>query len=204
MLKKAQKTSFHFSKIEVHDLIKAWLMLSLAFAVYFSNGFDLTLAFFLGFIVSLLTVGTAFVFHELGHKLLAQYYGCFAEFRAFNGMLWIALIMSFFNVIFAAPGAVMISGPIGTRRNGKISALGPGINIVLALIFLAVNILYRNPVLNIISYYGFTVNSWLALFNMLPLPMFDGKKIWDWNKSVYTSMIVIAILLMMVQNLVQL
>lgn len=199
MLKRAQKTSFHFSKIEIRDLAKAWLMLSLAFAIYFSNGLDFTTAFFLGFIVSLLTVGTAFVFHELGHKLLAQYYGCFAEFRAFNGMLWLAVIMSFFGVIFAAPGAVMISGPIGTRRNGKISALGPGVNIILALLFLAINILFWNPLLNIISSYGFMVNSWLAFFNMLPLPMFDGKKIWVWNKFVYIFMIIISLVLMMMQ-----
>ena len=200
MLKKAHKTNFYFSKQEVHDLAKAWILLSLAFAIYFSEGINLDFAFVMAFFVSLLTVGTAFIFHELGHKFLAQHYGCFAEFRAFNGMLFFALVMSFFGIIFAAPGAVMISGPIGVRRNGKISALGPGINLVLAAIFLLANIFLKNPILNIITYYGFVVNSWLALFNMLPLPMFDGAKIWRWSRLVYLSMIIVAIIMMVLQG----
>jgi len=199
MLKKAQ-TKFHFSKIEVHDLIKAWIILSLAFTIYFLGGFELSYSFLIGLGVSFITVGTAFVFHELGHKLLAQHYGCFAEFRAFNGMLWFALIMSFLGIIFAAPGAVMINGPIGTRRNGKISALGPGTNIILAIIFLLIIIFFDNNISDVIGYFGFMVNSLLALFNMLPLPMFDGKKIWQWNKFVYILMMVISIFLMIIQN----
>ena len=58
-------------------------------------------------------------------KILAQNYGCFAEFRSYNFMLLIAVFMSFFGFIFAAPGAVIISGPIGKRRNGKISRWVP-------------------------------------------------------------------------------
>jgi Zn-dependent protease len=199
MLKHAEQQGFHFSKTEIRDLIKAWLILSLAFTVYFLGGISFSYEFFAAFFVSLITVGTAFILHELGHKLLAQHYGCFAEFRAFNPMLWIALIFSFFGFIFAAPGAVMINGPIGVRRNGKISALGPGTNIVLAVIFLLVNIFYRNPILNVISYYGFLINSCLALFNMLPLQMFDGKKIWEWDKKVYILMAIISVIFMVLQ-----
>ena len=199
MLKRAEKLGFYFSSIEIKDLCKAWVMLSLAFAIYFLGSIDFSFQFLTAFLISLLTVGTAFVLHELGHKLMAQHYGCHAEFRAFNSMLWLALIFSFFGFIFAAPGAVMINGPIGIRRNGKISALGPGTNIVLAAIFLLVNIFYRNPILNVISYYGFLINSWLALFNMLPLQMFDGKKIWEWDKKVYILMAIISVIFMVLQ-----
>lgn len=202
MLKPAEKTGFKFSRIELRDLSKAWIILSLAFTIYFLGGFNISDKFFIAFLVSLITVGTAFILHELGHKLIAQYYGCFAEFRAFNFMLFLALIFSFFGFIFAAPGAVMINGPIGVRRNGKISALGPGTNIVLAVLFLSLNIFYSNPIINIISYYGFLVNSWLALFNMLPFAMFDGKKIWVWNKFVYVLMAVVCLFLMALQGFV--
>ena len=202
MLIKTKNRGFHTSKKEIKDLTKSWVILSLAFAIYFTKGFSFTIEFFLAFLVAAITVGTAFIFHELGHKIMAQKYGCFAEFRSFDNMLFLALVMSFFGFIFAAPGAVMISGPIGTRRNGKISALGPGINMILAILFLIVHFLFNNSAVNIITYYGFLVNSWLALFNLIPFAMFDGKKILRWNKIVYGFMVFVALILMFIQSIV--
>ena len=75
MLKPAEKTGFKFSKVELRDLSKAWIILSLAFTIYFLGGFNISDKFFIAFLVSLITVGTAFILHELGHKLIAQYYG---------------------------------------------------------------------------------------------------------------------------------
>jgi Zn-dependent protease len=198
MLIKAKKHEFNISKKEIKDLTKAWIILSLAFAIVF-QGLSFTYEFFLAFLVAAITVGTAFIFHELGHKLIAQKYGCFAEFRSFDNMLFLALLMSFFGFIFAAPGAVMISGPVGVKRNGKISAMGPGINLSLAVIFLIFHFL--SP--NVITFYGFLVNSWLGLFNLIPFAMFDGKKILRWNKFVYGMMVGIALILMMLQSVVR-
>ncbi len=199
MLKKALKPGFNISEREIKDLTRAWIILSLAFAIVF-QGFSLSVRFLLAWGVALLTVGTAFIFHEMGHKIMAQKYGCFAEFRSFDKMLVFALLMSFFGFVFAAPGAVMISGPVGTKRNGKISAWGPGTNIILAIIFLYINAMSVGNVMSVISYYGFVVNSWLALFNLLPFPMFDGKKILKWNKTVYGLMIFVAFVLMILQG----
>ncbi len=201
MLKKAPKSGFNISQREIRDLTKAWIILSLAFAIVF-QGFSLSIKFLLAWGVALLTVGTAFIFHEMGHKIVAQKYGCFAEFRSFDKMLWFALIMSFFGFVFAAPGAVMISGPVGVKRKGKISAWGPGTNIILALIFLYINSAFHLSTIKIISYYGFLVNSWLAFFNLLPFPMFDGKKVLKWNKAVYGIIIGVAFLLIILQGLV--
>jgi Zn-dependent protease len=203
MLIKTKKTGFNISKKEIKDLTKAWIILSLAFAIYFMNGLFLNFEFLLAFLVAAITVGTAFIFHELGHKIMAQHYGCFAEFRSFDNMLFLALIASFFGFIFAAPGAVMISGPVGIKRNGKISALGPGINMILAIIFLILHFNIQYPSLNIITYYGFLINSWLALFNLIPLTMFDGKKILQWNKFVYGLMVFVALILMIFQSFVR-
>ena len=32
--------------------------------------------------VMLFAVGPAFLLHEIGHKIVAKYYGCWAEFRS--------------------------------------------------------------------------------------------------------------------------
>ena len=50
-----------------------------------------------------------------------------------------------------------------------------------------------------IGSYGFRINTWLGLFNLLPFAMFDGKKIFVWNKVVYGVLVIIALGLMAVQ-----
>jgi Zn-dependent protease len=117
-------------------------------------------------------------------------------------MLILALVMSFFGFILAAPGAVMISGRVDKARNGKISAAGPIVNLVLAIIFLALAFLQLPNLFKDIAFYGFMINSWLALFNMIPFWLFDGAKIIRWNKMIYGSIVAVAFLFMLLQGFV--
>ncbi|MDI6855821.1 MAG: site-2 protease family protein, partial [Candidatus Thermoplasmatota archaeon] len=86
------------------------------------------------FPIALLAVATGFLLHELMHKLVAQKYGCWAEYRAFPFGLVLALLMSAAGFVFAAPGAVYIMGSITKKENGKISLAGPLINIVIGAV----------------------------------------------------------------------
>jgi len=185
---------FTSSRIEIRDILKAWFAISLAFAIVLRNS---EISFTYIFIISALTVGIGFLLHELAHKITAQQFGCEAEFRSFDSMLMLAILMSFLGFIIAAPGAVFISGPVGKRRNGKISAAGPLMNLALAFVFLAVSLVTANKILLTICSYGFMINTWLALFNMLPFGNFDGVKILRWNKAVYFSMVAVALMFMM-------
>ena len=187
------------SERELRDILKAWVAVSFAFAIVMgSSSFN----FYTRFIIASLTVGTGFLLHELGHKFVAQKYGYFAEFRSFDSMLLLAIAMSFFGFIIAAPGAVMISGRINEAKNGKISAAGPVVNLILASTFLFLVFLPFSNLSKSIVYYGFVINSWLALFNMIPFWLFDGYKILKWNKIVYGLIIAIAFTFILIQNFV--
>ena len=188
------------SEKEIKDLLKAWLAISFAFAMVLRHGIDLGL--YQVFIVSAVTVGTGFLLHELGHKFVAQRYGCFAEFRSFDQMLLLAVIMSFFGFVFAAPGAVMIMGRVDVKRNGIISAAGPVVNLVLALFFLSLLFMFPDGLLKILAFYGFFINSWLALFNMIPVWNFDGAKVLKWDKKVYGTIVAISLLFLFMQNFI--
>lgn len=190
---------FTTSKIEVTNILKAWIAISIAFGIVLNKGTLFSLGFVSMLLISALTVGLGFLIHEMGHKLVAQHYGCFAEFRSFDTMLLLAIVMSFFGFVFAAPGAVMIAGPVGRKRNGIISMAGPSMNLVLAILFL-LGMIFIAP--SKMFFYGYLINTWLGLFNMIPFWNFDGKKILNWNKAVYAVMVVLAFGLMLSQGLV--
>ena len=191
------------SETELKDLAKAWILISAAFAVLLSKSV-FSSEFYLKFIIASLSVGVGFLLHELGHKIVAQRYGCFAEFRSFDAMLVLALVMSFFGFILAAPGAVMISGKVSKSKNGRISAAGPIVNIMLAAFFFAMIFAPLPKLFKDVSYYGFIINSWLGLFNMIPFWLFDGYKVLKWNKLAYGLIVAAAAALMLLQNFIKL
>ena len=192
-----KKIKIKTSKEEIIDLIKACIAISIAFAIALNNPFDNPLnLFFQNLLISAIAVGFGFLLHELAHKVVAQRYGCWAEFRSWDLMLLVAIAISFTGFIFAAPGAVFISGLVGIPRNGRISVAGPITNLVLAIFFLILLIVSSNSLVISIAQYGISVNTWLAIFNMLPFGPLDGKKVFLWNKTVYFVVLGTAVLFM--------
>lgn len=194
-----------FSKTETKDLSIAIIVITLLFAYLYSNGTFGMMIYLIP--ISLVTIGLSFILHELGHKYVAQKYGFFAEFRKWNTGLLIAIITGLFGFIFLAPGAVYIgsyTGIITDEENGKISIAGPIVNIILAVIFLLIEISLKpffllssslSTYLMITAMIGFHINSFLALFNLLPIPMLDGSKVMKWNLPLWIVSIVVAGLL---------
>ncbi len=191
------------STLELLDIAKAWLILSLAFALVYvgasimggSPSKIFSGQFLLLFVISLFTAGLGFLLHELAHKFVAQRYGCVAEFRAFDQMLFLALGLAFLTgFIFAAPGAVFIAGNITRKENGIVSLAGPLTNYFLGLIFLALTFAFSAySFISDIGYIGFSINMWLGLFNLIPFGNFDGVKIFHWNKFAWGAMLAVGI-----------
>lgn len=189
-----------FSSFEKKEIIKAWLAISLAFGILITS--SLSASIIVNFFMSFITVGVGFLLHELAHKYVAQKYRYFAEFRADNKMLLIAIASSFFGFLFAAPGGVVIKGAgIDRREYAKIARAGPFMNIIIALVFLIIN-LFGTGITQTIGNYGFSINSWLALFNLIPVFPFDGAKILAGNKMTYFSLVIASAILMMLQFLI--
>jgi len=191
------------SRTEIVDILKAWLALSLAFTFIYAGasvlGGDISRVFSVNFavffVISMFTAGLGFLLHELAHKFVAQHYGCAAEFRAWDQLLYLAVGLAvFIGFIFAAPGAVMISGMITRKENGLISAAGPATNYVLAMIFLGLSFLL--PAWKNVFTIGFSINIWLGIFNLIPFGPLDGKKVFYWNKAVWGAMLAFGILFM--------
>jgi Zn-dependent protease len=182
------------SRKELIDLLKAWVAVGIAFTIVDGLTFE---RIFSRLALSLFLVGTAFILHELAHKLVAQKYGCMAEFRSFDKMLFAAMMMSFLGFVIAAPGAVMIYGRVSRRQNGIISMAGPLTNLVVAAISYTLMLLGAGH----IAALAFSINSMIALFNMIPVMPFDGSKILYWSKPAYFAMVAVGLVFMFIISL---
>ncbi|MBR9676537.1 peptidase M50 [Candidatus Woesearchaeota archaeon] len=184
-----------FSQIEIEHLVKAWLAISIAYTILIARTQGLS-NIILVFFVSLFTIGAGFLLHELAHKFVAQHYRLWAEFRADMNMLLLAIVISFAGVLFAAPGAVMIGGGhVSRKQNGIISVAGALTNIGLALIFLLLALVATNDFILFFAKTGLFINALLAVFNMIPFGILDGKKVFNWNKTVWASVVITSVLL---------
>lgn len=151
-------------------------------------------------------VGIGFLLHELGHKYVAEKYGYHSEFKLWPLGLLISFVTAFIGFVFAFPGEASIdSDNIPDEINGKISIAGPMANMVLGLLFIVLAALiyplkfYSGSfnLLFLIFTVGFSVNSFLALFNLLPLYTLDGTKVFKWNPGYGIIAIVISAIMML-------
>jgi len=184
---------------ELKDLVISALVLALAFGIALSGGFrafqqPAVLILVIG--MAFVAVSLGFIFHELGHRLIARRFGYFAEYAMWPKGLMVALGFSLFGFVFAAPGAVMIypkatawgTTTLNREKVGLISLAGPATNIGLAVIFQVLD--FVEPAL--LFTLGARINTWLALFNLIPFGPLDGAKILKWNKGIWLISIAVA------------
>ena len=146
--------------------------------VHYRRGFD-----FEGLKFAIMATAPAIIVHELAHKFVALGFGLNAVFYAFYrsyftlflGIMTIISKLTGFGFMFFVPGYVSISGS-GTSMQFALAALaGPLVNLILWLgsWFLLKRKLHSK------KYYLLLVltqriNMFLFIFNMLPIPGFDG------------------------------
>jgi Zn-dependent protease len=126
----------------------------------------------------------SFFMHEIAHKVTAQKRGLWAEFRLTRWGAIVTLISAIsplFKII--SPGAVMISGSVGRKEMAKISIAGPITNIALATALLGAA--FAPSPFSLVFFYGAFFNAFIALFNLIPIGVLDGLKIFVWNTKIW-------------------
>jgi len=150
----------------------------------FSTGFD-----WKSFKFACLVTAPAIILHELGHKFVALAYGFEATFHAAYTWLGIGIVLRALQTgfIFFVPAYVNIGCAtkeciIPPLQMSAIAAAGPFVN--LAIFFICWIILKRKGKdmkkhTRVAIYVTKQINLFLFVFNMLPIPMFDGFKVYS-------------------------
>ena len=196
-----------FSATELNQLFHATIILTLAFGIHFASTSNWGLIQYT-ILMAFPAVASGFVLHEMGHKYFAQRYGAWSEFRAYYMGLMFALMLSPM-IIFAAPGAVMISGRLRKKEIGILSLAGPMVNLGIVLVCIPAYVFLTaghfgtiigmdvdpdTSAMGLLAgsiFYMVWINILLAAFNLLPVPPLDGSKVIRWNVGVYLAAFII-------------
>lgn len=165
---------------ELFDIVIMTLAVGFIFADMFRS--------YLGdraFWFSCLVTAPALIAHELAHKFVALGFGLEATFHAayFWLILGIVLKLLRFSFIFFVPGYVSIGAGIMAVQplpSALIAFAGPLLNLVLFVVAWAM-LKQRRLKKNTFLFLQVTkqINLFLFVFNMLPIPMFDGLKVYQ-------------------------
>lgn len=127
----------------------------------------------------------ALLLHELSHKFVALSYGFTAEFNAAYLFLGLGVLLAAMNsgFIFFVPayvsiGCASVQCSISPLQSALIAGAGPFMNLI---IFAAAFAVLRSGMkmkksTRIILYFTKQINLFLFVFNILPIPGFDGAK----------------------------
>ena len=137
----------------------------------------------------------SFVFHELAHKIVATLFGSHATFYgacsvqrldAILGFPCNIMILGFVLVFFSFPFVFVIPGYVShtfvsPEASILIAFAGPFLNLVL---WLGAFSLYHFKIVKKKKYIPLLIltskiNMFLFIFNMMPLPIFDGFKVYE-------------------------
>lgn len=176
--------------------------LSMIIYQYTLNGIELAvwnwamMSFFAVFMI------VSFLTHEIAHKVTAQKAGLWAEFRltTWGAVLTFASVFLPFKMI--APGAMMIGGQISKAKDMlKISIAGVITNMIYAVVFLSLTL--GLPVNTFTYAFAFLayINSFMALFNLIPFGVLDGYKIFMLNKKVWVAAFIPSVILTIITYL---
>tara|TARA_Y100000034_G_scaffold20219_2_gene23047 strand:+ start:11596 stop:12198 length:603 start_codon:yes stop_codon:yes gene_type:complete len=138
------------------------------------------------FKMAVMITAPTIILHELGHKFMAISFGMIAQLKAAYGFLGLGVLLKLLNFgfIFFVPAYVSWGCPsqecvLVLQQNPWIGSLiafaGPLLNGILWLIcYFAIKSSYIKPKYKPMIGLTKRINGFLFVFNLLPIPMFDG------------------------------
>ncbi len=140
------------------------------------KGFD-----YHGFLFAIAVTAPAIILHEFGHKFTAIFFGMNAVFHAAYFFLGVAVVLKLIGspFIFFVPAYVSIPQTATPFQNTLIAFAGPFVNLLLWAFAKLMLKQKLKPKTRQIFWLTARINMFLFIFNMLPLPGFDGHHVFS-------------------------
>lgn len=146
-------------------------------------------------LVTMTLVVLAFMIRELAHRTIATWLGYRSQYKAWIIGLVIGLVIAFLsngNLPFIAAGSLIITNlPIhklgksyyetSMKHLGWIAMAGPIANILFAVILKSLSVATSMQVFE----KAMMISIWIALFDMVPIPPFNGSRTFFGSRYVY-------------------
>jgi Zn-dependent protease len=147
------------------------------------------------FLVTILLVAIAFAVREVAHRTIAVWLGYRSQYRTWILGLVIGLVVAFVSngyLVFIAPGTLVITHltihrlgkgfyELNLKHLGWIAMSAPIANMLFAVLIKALHVATNIPMLEKLM----IINIWIALFDMLPIPPFNGSRTFFGSRYVY-------------------
>ena len=188
-----QRPAIRFSKTEIrHLVVGTGLVTAAGISMFLGTNRSIGV---LGLAISSILFAMGFILHELAHKYVAQGYGLWAEFRLNMTGLLLTAVSVISPIKFIAPGAVMIAGLADREHMGKTAFAGPITNVIITVGLLILLPALGTGAIHQAVLAGASINAFLALFNLIPFAVFDGQKVYAWDKRYWTMLFLISLAL---------
>ena len=193
------KSGFDFSKNEIRDILIAFTLITVLFAIRSSDEFN---QIFYNIPIVMIGIALGFICRELICKKAAMKFNYWSEYKIFTPGIILAFLTSFKGFMFTAPGSVYIYGNANDRENGLICLSGIVVHILFSIVFLGLAILMQSPeignswfndLLFAIFSMGFLTNGYLAFFGLFPIGSIYGAAIYNWNRILWFIIIAFAL-----------
>ncbi|MGD0805427.1 MAG: PQQ-binding-like beta-propeller repeat protein [Candidatus Bathyarchaeia archaeon] len=183
-------TIFTLTKLEMIAYAVTLLVLTLAFS-YSGAG---TMEEFLILLPTVLATSVVVGFiKNLLMELIARLLGVWAEYRLwYLGLTTFTLSTLIFKTPFSSPSRILHHSPRSTTKTGGITATA---SVMITLGFGAIFYLIQILGFPLIGSIGLASCLLSAFFETIPIPLMNGKGIWDWNKIIWAIIFLVSLIL---------
>jgi Zn-dependent protease len=90
----------------------------------------------------------------------------------------------------------MIAGSGDKEKVGRTAVAGPAVNIVLSIVSFAFTFVLQDPGFLLVALFSTYISAFIAVFNLIPVGILDGWKVFNWNKLIWGIAFVLSLTLL--------
>ncbi|AWX32132.1 hypothetical protein [Methanosphaera sp. BMS] len=196
-----------FTKDEIRNILISIIVISILFTINTTQKIGWTNKEIINIlIITLILFSISLIAKIYSQKYLARKYHYHIEYKIWGYGIIFAVVTMLLNIFIITPGYFKygLYDRIATdEEKAKIAVTGSAINIILAVIFLMALIILKYSIMTasiikLAMLIGFYINTYMAVFNLIPFMTLDGMKIVEYDMKMWIAPMTISAILLVI------